>query len=92
MGMRLRPIHIDPGDVPASHAAQRLGLTEDAFRLALPDLLARGFPPADQTTGNFDLQAIDEWRKQRHARLFRPDEPIADTVISDRIRRVFGNG
>lgn len=90
--MRQRPIQIDPGDVSARHAAQRLGLSEAAFRLALPDLLARGFPPPDETTRNYDLQAIDEWRKQRHARLFRPEQPLADAVISDRIKRVFGNG
>jgi hypothetical protein len=90
--MRPQRIHIEPGDIRPHHAAQRLGLSEDAFKLALPDLLARGFPSADETTGNFDLQAIDEWRKQRHARLFWPDQSIPNAVISDRIRRVFGNG
>lgn len=62
--------HVDPRDVPAHAAARRLGLTEAEFRRQLPLLEARGFPPADPTTGNFDLDAIDEWRKRRHPRLF----------------------
>lgn len=67
--------HVEPRDVPASAAARRLGLTEAAFREALPNLLGRGFPPADLTTGHFDLDAIDHWRKQRHAGLYL--DPLA---------------
>src|SRR5258707_1068639 len=43
------------GDVPPITAARRMGLSLDAFRDALPELVARGFPQADETTGNFDL-------------------------------------
>jgi len=57
---------VEPRDVPAQKAARRLHLTEDQFELKLPDLLARGFPPADPTTGMFDLDAIDAWRAARH--------------------------
>jgi hypothetical protein len=57
---------VDPGDVPAEKAARRLGLTLDRFKELLPDLLRRGFPPADPTTGNFDLDEIDRWRRSRH--------------------------
>ena len=32
----------------------------------LPDLLKRGFPAADVTTGMFDLDEIDRWRARRH--------------------------
>ncbi len=61
----------DPlGDVPAERAAKRLGLSLAAFAEMLPALLQRGFPPADPTTGMFDLEAIDRWRHLRHARLF----------------------
>jgi hypothetical protein len=62
--------HVDPGDVPAPVAARRMGMTEAAFSSALPDLMRRGFPAPDPTTANFDLQAIDSWRRQRHAELF----------------------
>ena len=92
MGMRLRSIHIDPGDVPPRHAAERLGLSESAFRFALPELEARGFPKADPTTGNFDLQAIDEWRRRRHPLFFGNETTPPDATVSERIRRTFQHG
>jgi hypothetical protein len=49
--------HIEPRDVPPELAARRLGKTFAEFSAALPGLVARGFPPADPTTGNFDLAA-----------------------------------
>jgi hypothetical protein len=57
---------VDPGDVPPEKAARRLHLSLGRFEEVLPDLLARGFPPADPTTGMYDLEAIDLWRKNRH--------------------------
>jgi hypothetical protein len=60
------------GDVPPITAARRMGLSLDAFREALPKLVSRGFPQADETTGNFDLDAIDAWRRGRNPHLF-PD-------------------
>jgi hypothetical protein len=56
---------VDPGDVPPEKAGRRLGLTLDRFIEVLPRLLARGFPAPDQDTGNFALEAIDQWRKMR---------------------------
>jgi DNA-binding IclR family transcriptional regulator len=56
---------IEPRDVPAVAAARRLGLTEAQFRECLPDLLARGFPAADPTTGNYDLKAAELWLDRR---------------------------
>jgi hypothetical protein len=47
-----------------------MGMTLEAFTRALPDLFARGFPQPDPTTENFDLDAIDAWRRSRHAHLF----------------------
>ncbi|MFC3693370.1 hypothetical protein [Chenggangzhangella methanolivorans] len=61
---------VDPGDVPAEKAARRMGLTLADFETLLPKLLSRGFPPADPTTGNYDLEAIDAWRKRRNPHLF----------------------
>jgi hypothetical protein len=58
---------VDPGDVPLEKAARRLHLTPSEFSEKLPNLLARGFPPADPDTGMFDLDAIDLWRRRRHA-------------------------
>jgi hypothetical protein len=60
------------GDVPPITAARRMGLSFKAFRGALPELVSRGFPRADETTGNFDLDAIDAWRRTRNPHLF-PD-------------------
>ena len=62
--------HVDPRDVPVHIAARRLGLSESEFRAVLPNLEGRGFPNADETTGRYDLDAIDEWRRQRHPHLF----------------------
>jgi len=61
---------IEPRDIPPEHAARRLGMTTEAFRSALPNLIARGFPNADPDTGNFDLPAIDRWCDARHPHLF----------------------
>ena len=65
--MRFR---IEPRDVPVQVAARRLGKTRAELEAILPDLLARGFPQADPTTGNFDLAAIDRWCDARHPHLF----------------------
>jgi hypothetical protein len=70
------------GDVPPVTAARRMGLSLDALYEALPSLVARGFPSADPTTGNFDLDAIDAWRRQRHPRLFS-DCPASVTTARD---------
>jgi hypothetical protein len=60
---------VDPGDVPPEKAARRMCLTHERFNELLPQLLARGFPAADPTTGMFDLEAIDLWRKLRNRQL-----------------------
>ena len=62
-------IRIQIRDVPPASAARRLGLTEREFADALPDLLARGFPEPDPTTGRYDLEAIDAWCFARHPNL-----------------------
>ncbi len=75
-------------------AARRMGLSLEAFREALPNLQTRGFPPADQTTGNFDLDAIDAWRRTRHRHLFadRLTSPAtahdAKDVVRERLARL----
>jgi hypothetical protein len=61
---------VDPGDIPPEKAARRLHLTVDKFNEVLPRLLARGFPAPDPDTGNFALEAIDQWRKLRTPQLF----------------------
>ena len=62
--------HVEPRDVPLEVAARRLGKTRPELEVALPDLIARGFPHPDPTTGNFDLAAIDRWCDARHPHLF----------------------
>ena len=90
--MRFR---VEPRDVPPDAAARRLGMTLASFEAVLPNLIARGFPKADPDTGNFDLDAIDAWRKQRNPHLF--GEPIAAardarTVVTDRIAAMRAGG
>jgi hypothetical protein len=47
-----------------------MGQSLAQFTAALPQLIERGFPAADPTTGNFDLDAIKEWRRRRYPQLF----------------------
>ena len=65
--MRFR---VEPKDVSEEAAARRLGLSLEQFREKLQALLQRGFPAADQTTGNYCLEAVDEWRMRRFPQLF----------------------
>lgn len=95
MSMRF---HLPPGgDVPPVAAARRLAMTLEAFEAALPALRARGFPSPDPDTGNFDLDAIDVWRRARHPQLFPSDRLLlgptardARDVVRDRLRKVTG--
>lgn len=80
------------GDVPPAVAARRLGLSLTQFEAALPKLQQREppFPSADPTTGNFDLDAIDNWRRARYPHLFltSPQTALnAKSVVRDRMRR-----
>jgi hypothetical protein len=87
--MRFR---VEPRDVSLEAAARRIGLSVARFNELLPDLIDRGFPRADATTGNYDLDAIDEWRRRRNPHLFGngATAPSAAThagnVIRDRLR------
>jgi hypothetical protein len=86
--MRFR---IEPRDVPLEQAARRLGKTRGELEAVLPDLLARGFPQPDPTTGNFDLAAIDRWCDARHPHLFGGVEMQARDardVVRDRLERL----
>ena len=78
---------VDPRDVPAVVAARRLGLSLDVFNGRLPDLLARGFPPPDPTTGNFDLKAIDAWMDQRSGLGMIP-QPVARDATAVGMSRI----
>jgi hypothetical protein len=79
---------IEPRDVPPSKAARRLHLTLEDFRLKLPELRKRGFPPPDPTTGNYYLPAIDQWMASR-AGLTLSHEPRNDeALINERIARL----
>lgn len=74
-GLRLR---VDPGDVPAEKAGRRLGLTGAEFEARKHALFDRGFPQPDQTTGLYDLDAIERWRQARHPHLY-PERSAALT-------------
>ncbi|WP_152527605.1 MULTISPECIES: hypothetical protein [unclassified Afipia] len=79
---------VDPGDIPAEKAARRLHISLVRFNELLPNLLKRGFPAADPDTGNFDLDAIDQWRRLRNPHLFslapaeKAEEPAGDRGLS----------
>ena len=77
----------EPGDIEASVAAQRMGLSPRVFASALPELHKRGFPYPDDTTGKFDFQAIEAWRRDRHRIEARHpfDADDADTVVASRL-------
>jgi hypothetical protein len=87
--MRFR---IEPRDVPQEVAARRLGKTLAEFNAAMPYLVARGFPQADPTTGNFDLAAIDRWCDARHPHLFGGTAAMqardAKDVVQDRLAKL----
>lgn len=72
---------VEPRDVPPEKAARRLGLTVEAFTEILPRLQSRGFPLSDPDTGNYDLDAIDQWRASRHKRMLQA-VPVSDQSIS----------
>ncbi len=90
---------IPPGDVPPTAAAKHMGMDASTFALKLPELLGRGFPAPDETTGNFDLDAIKEWRRLRHQRAcpqlqsnpLQPSTPAGDgRSTRERLRAVTG--
>ena len=85
MGM---PFRVEPRDVPPLQAARRLGKSMAEFEAVLPKLIARGFPEPDPDTGNYDLDAIDAWRRARHPHLFLTETRRARdarTVVSARL-------
>jgi hypothetical protein len=81
-------ISVEPRDMPPTQAARRLGKRLAEFEILLPKLIARGFPEPDPDTGNFDLDAIDAWRRSRHPHLFLTEFPRARdarAVVSARL-------
>lgn len=85
------------GDVPPVTAARRMGMSLEAFLLKLPELRQRGFPAPDETTGNYDLDAIDAWRRARNPQLFGQPSLTAGTgartakqVVGERLARIRG--
>jgi hypothetical protein len=69
-----------------------MGLECADFQRVLPNLIARGFPPPDADTGNFDLVAVDRWCNARHPHLFGENAVMqardARTVAKDRIEKM----
>lgn len=89
--MAYQRFHVEPRDVPARAAAIRLGMSEARFLEDLPLLIARGFPQPDETTGHFDLSAIDAWCDRRHPQLFlRATETALDArgVVAQRLEKL----
>lgn len=61
---------VDPVYAPADKVARRLCLTEAQFDACRSRLFARGFPMPDETTGMYDLEAVDRWRKRQRPDLY----------------------
>jgi hypothetical protein len=83
------------GDIPAAAVAELLGLSASDFCAKLNQLLERGFPSADTTTGLYCAEAVDRWRLRRHPHLFpelttAPAAAHAGAVFDDRLRRLHG--
>ncbi|MFZ3377959.1 MAG: hypothetical protein WA183_20615 [Chthoniobacterales bacterium] len=79
---------IEPRDIPPTKAARRLHLTLEQFRQNLPELIRRGFPPADPTTGNFYLPAIDQWMASRISLTHGKGSQEDGDLINERIARL----
>jgi hypothetical protein len=79
---------VEPRDIPAAKAARRLHLSLDEFRARLPELVSRGFPPADPTTGMFYLPAIDQWMASRFTLTAGPASQNDRSLIDERIARL----
>jgi hypothetical protein len=79
---------VDPLDIPADKAVRRLHLSADQFRERLPELLQRGFPPADPTTGMFFLPAIDKWMASRNGLTLGAGSEDDEKIIKERIARL----
>lgn len=80
---------IVPRDVPASAVARLLGISEARFINCVADLLARGFPGPDATTGNYDLKAVEAWQDRRSglaAALATNMAKDASAVVADRLK------
>lgn len=72
---------MDPAYAPADKIARRLCLTEAQFASCARKLYARGFPLPDETTGMYDIEAVDRWRKRQRPDLYpelTPTQPAAD--------------
>jgi hypothetical protein len=78
---------VEPRDIPAIKAARRMHLSLEAFRAKLPELLSRGFPSADPTTGMYFLPAIDKWMEARTS-LTAATAERDDSVINERVGSV----
>ena len=88
--MRFR---VEPRDVPQPIVARRLGLSNAEFAARYPNLRARGFPPPDPDTGNFDLHAVERWMDARNPHLFGDSSAMmqardASTVAPERIAKL----
>jgi hypothetical protein len=79
---------VEPRDIPAAKAARRLHLSLDEFRAKLPELVRRGFPPPDPTTGMFFLPAIDQWMASRFKLTAEPASQDDRSLINERIARL----
>ena len=79
---------IVPRDVPAHAVARLLGVSETRFVECLSDLLSRGFPGPDATTGNYDLKAVEAWQDRRSGMsgtMAAHMAKDANTVIAERL-------
>lgn len=77
---------VEPAYAPVEKIARRLCLTEGQFRDCARRLYARGFPMPDETTGMYDLEAVDRWRMRQRADLY-PELSFPNPSVESTPRR-----
>jgi len=61
---------LDPVYAPPEKIARLMSLTPAQFANCCPRLYARGFPVPDETTGMYDIEAVQRWRKRQRPDLY----------------------
>lgn len=71
---------LDPAYAPPEKIARLLSLTIGQFDGCKARLYARGFPVPDETTGMYDIEAVERWRKRQRPDLY-PELTISATPL-----------
>ena len=81
---------IEPAYAPPEKIARLMCLTSAQFDACRPRLYARGFPVPDETTGNYDIEAVHRWRKRHRPDLYPELTAAPATPESAPLRKSMG--